>query len=167
LNKENQMKRSHVLIGCFFSINMLQAAQLSATVTTTEDNPKPLGEVIFTDTAYGMLISPKLTGLSAGLHGFHLHQHPNCGVKGMEAGGHFDPTHTNSHKGPYAEGHLGDLPVLYVSEDGQANTPTLAPRLKSKDLLGLTLMIHAHGDNYSDTPSLGGGGDRVACGAIK
>jgi Cu-Zn family superoxide dismutase len=29
-------------------------------------------------------------------------------------------------------------------------------------------MIHAGGDNYSDTPvTLGGGGARVACGVVK
>jgi Cu-Zn family superoxide dismutase len=29
-------------------------------------------------------------------------------------------------------------------------------------------MIHAGGDNYSDTPKpLGGGGDRLVCGVVK
>jgi Cu-Zn family superoxide dismutase len=29
-------------------------------------------------------------------------------------------------------------------------------------------MIHAGGDNYSDTPKpLGGGGERIACGVVK
>jgi superoxide dismutase, Cu-Zn family len=28
-------------------------------------------------------------------------------------------------------------------------------------------MIHANGDNYTDTPPLGGGGAREACGIIK
>jgi Cu-Zn family superoxide dismutase len=44
----------------------------------------------------------------------------------------------------------------------------LAPKLKVADLKGKSLMIHAGGDNYSDTPEvLGGGGARIACGAIK
>jgi Cu-Zn family superoxide dismutase len=57
--------------------------------------------------------------------------------------------------------------VLYVSAEGTANTPTIAPRLHLKDLYGLALMIHANGDNYSDTPPLGGGGAREACGIIQ
>ena len=101
------------------------------------------------------------------MHGFHLHQHPNCGDHGDKAGAHYDPEKTNSHQGPYGKGHLGDLPVLYVAEDGKANTPTLAPRLKINDLKGLTLMIHEHGDNYSNNPPLGGGGARIACGIIQ
>jgi len=44
----------------------------------------------------------------------------------------------------------------------------LAPRLQLTDLAGRSLMIHAGGDNYSDTPAaLGGGGPRAACGVVK
>ena len=57
--------------------------------------------------------------------------------------------------------------MLYVNADGKATTPTLAPRLKLSDIQGLTLMVHANGDNYSDTPPLGGGGAREACGVIQ
>ena len=35
--------------------------------------------------------------------------------------------------GPYASGHLGDLPAIYVAADGTATTPVLAPRLKTID----------------------------------
>ena len=86
---------------------------------------------------------------------------------GLAAGGHYDPANTGKHLGPYAQGHLGDLPALYVDADGTATTPVLAPRLKLEDLAGRSIMIHAGGDNYSDSPkSLGGGGARVACGTI-
>lgn len=167
-NRERNMsKLSSIFIGSLLTLNAVHAAQISATISTTGEKPTAVGEVVFTDTPYGLLITPNLTGLPAGLHGFHLHQNPDCGDHGMSAGGHYDPAKTDSHKGPYADGHLGDLPVLYVSDDGKANTPTLAPRLKLKDLTALTVMIHAGGDNYSDTPPLGGGGDREACGVIK
>lgn len=160
-------KLTSIIIGSVLSFNAVHAAQVSATVSTTGADQKSVGEVVFTETPYGLLISPTLSGLPAGLHGFHLHQHPNCTDHGMGAGGHYDPTNTNSHQGPYGKGHLGDLPVLYVTDDGKANTPVLAPRLKLKDLTGLTVMIHADGDNYTDTPTLGGGGARIACGVIK
>jgi Cu-Zn family superoxide dismutase len=55
-----------------------------------------------------------------------------------------------------------------VASDGKATLPVLAPRLKVADIRGRSLMIHAGGDNYSDSPApLGGGGDRVACGVVK
>ena len=149
------------------SIATSYAAEVSVTIFTTDEHKKPLGQVVFKDTTYGMLISPQLTSLPAGLHGFHLHQHKDCSDHGAAAGGHFDPMSRNSHQGPYGHGHLGDLPALYVDSSGKASTPTLAPRLKTSDLKGLTIMVHAGGDNYSDNPALGGGGARMACGVIQ
>lgn len=141
------------------------AAEIITTIYTT-DGQTELGKVRFTDSDYGLLITPELRGLPSGAHGFHLHQHADCGDHGMNAGSHFDPNLSNTHLGPYNSGHLGDLPVLFVLENGNASTPLLAPRLKTSDLKDLALMIHAGGDNYSDTPPLGGGGARLGCGVI-
>lgn len=42
-----------------------------------------------------------------------------------------------------------------------------ALRLTTADLTGGAIVIHAGGDNYSDSPDkLGGGGARVACGVV-
>jgi Cu-Zn family superoxide dismutase len=137
---------------------------------------KSIGTVTIKDTQFGLLLVPQLTDLTPGLHGFHVHQNPDCaaGMKdnkpmaGMAAGGHYDPAGTGKHEGPYGQGHLGDLPAIYVGIDGKATLPLLAPRLKIVDLKGRSLMIHAGGDNYSDAPAaLGGGGNRMACGAVK
>ncbi len=85
----------------------------------------------------------------------------------MAAGGHLDPQHTGKHSGPYTDqGDLGDLPALTVGDDSNAVLPVLAPRLKVADLKGRSLMVHAGGDNYSDSPPMGGGGARIACGII-
>jgi Cu-Zn family superoxide dismutase len=135
-----------------------------------------IGTVTAEDTPYGLLLTPSLSGLAPGLHGFHVHEHMDCGpaekdgamVPGLAAGGHFDPGKTGKHLGPYADGHLGDLPPLFVAADGTATLPVLAPRLTVKDLKGHAIMIHAGGDNYSDQPAaLGGGGARVAWGVVK
>ncbi len=138
------------------------------------------GEAVGTITAssspYGTIFTPDLRGLSPGLHGFHVHEKPDCGpgmkdgkpVAGLAAGGHYDPAGTGKHEGPYNNGHLGDLPALYVNQDGRATLPVLAPRLKVSDLKGRSLVIHAGADNYSDNPEpLGGGGPRSACGVFK
>jgi Cu-Zn family superoxide dismutase len=143
---------------------------------TDQGAGKSIGTVTISDTPYGLLLVPMLSELMPGVHGFHVHQNADCGpamkdgkqVTGLAAGGHYDPAGTGKHKGPYAQGHLGDLPALYVGADGKATTPVLAPRLKTADLKGRSLMIHAGGDNYSDMPAaLGGGGGRIACGIIK
>lgn len=139
------------------------------------NNDKEAGEVLFIPNRYGLLVAPKLSGLSPGLHGFHIHEHGDCGHDaadgrqgpGLAAGGHLDPRKTGKHLGPYEPGHLGDLPALYVDGQGHALLPVLAPRLTVADLHGHALMVHQGGDNYSDLPEpLGGGGPRIACGVI-
>jgi len=134
-----------------------------------------IGHVTAEDIPYGLLLTPSIEGLTPGPHGFHIHQNPDCRaigkvgkmVPGLAAGGHYDPTSAGKHLGPYQEGHLGDLPILWVDSEGNAKTPVLAPRVKVSDLTGRSLMIHAGGDNYSDIPKkLGGGGARVACGIV-
>lgn len=132
-------------------------------------HPENIGTITAENSACGVLLTPNLHSLPPGIHGFHVHEIPSCDNHGMAAGGHLDPDKTNQHEGPYKHvGHLGDLPVLIVDEDGNATLPTLAPRFKLSELSGHALMIHAGGDNYSDHPEkLGGGGARIACGIIK
>ncbi len=85
------------------------------------------------------------------------------------AGGHMDPDHTSKHEGPTGAGHVGDLPALEVASNGTATQTLTASRIKDASLLKKhALIIHAGGDNYSDTPAaLGGGGGRLACGIIE
>lgn len=134
-----------------------------------------IGTVTFKQTAKGLLITPALGKLSPGEHGFHIHENGSCEAAEKEgkmgaalaAGGHLNPEKV-AHHGTPLDGHLGDLPALTVNDKGFATTPVLAPRLKLSDIQGRAIMIHAGGDNYSDSPKpLGGGGDRVACGVIK
>ena len=135
---------------------------------------KPIGNVVIVKNAYGLAFYPQLKDLAPGLHGFHVHANPDCGLTekglGMKAGGHWDPDKTGNHSYPWDDkGHKGDLPSLYVNADGVANVPVLAPKLKTLDeVRSHALMIHVGGDNFHDHPAaLGGGGARMACGVIK
>lgn len=134
-----------------------------------------LGTIRIVETRFGLAFYPSLKGLSPGLHGFHVHEKPTCApamkdgvaVAALAAGGHLDPAGSNRHGEPWGDGHLGDLPALYVDAEGTASNPVLAPRLKLADVLNRSLMVHAGGDNHSDHPAaLGGGGARIACGVI-
>jgi len=137
---------------------------------------KSIGTITISEGPTGLVFTPQLTDLAPGVHGFHVHQNADCAagmkdgksVPGLAAGGHYDPGSAAKHEGPHGKGHLGDLPSLTVGADGKAVTAVSAPRLKMADVKGRSLMIHAGGDNYADLPApLGGGGARVACGAIK
>ena len=135
-----------------------------------------LGTVSISNSKYGVVFTPSVKGLPAGLHGFHLHQNPSCEPKekdgkmvaALAAGGHYDPSDSKRHDFPWGDGHLGDLPALFVDAAGNASQPVLAPRLKLTDLAGRSLMVHVGADNHADHPAvLGGGGARMACGVIK
>lgn len=135
-----------------------------------------IGTVSISNSKYGLVFTPSLKGLPAGVHGFHLHENPSCNpmekdgkmVAALAAGGHYDPSNSKRHETPWGDGHLGDLPALLVDAAGNASYPVLAPRLKLTDLAGRSLMVHVGGDNHADHPApLGGGGARMACGVIK
>ncbi|SCZ53394.1 superoxide dismutase family protein [Thiohalomonas denitrificans] len=161
-----------------FGVATARAEPIEMTVNVIGDTGvgESLGSVTFENSRFeGVMIGPDLSGLPPGIHGFHVHAKPDCGTglkdgeetAGVAAGGHYDPQRTDSHEGPYGRGHLGDLPVLHVDEDGTATIPVLAPRLELADLRGRAVIVHQDGDNYSDDPEpLGGGGSRIACGVI-
>ncbi|PWV64496.1 superoxide dismutase family protein [Plasticicumulans acidivorans] len=158
-----------------FAAHAEEALKIPMNALDASGASAPIGSISASSSPYGVIFTPELSGLAPGIHGFHVHEKPDCGpsekdgktVPGGAAGGHYDPEKTGKHEGPYGAGHLGDLPALYVGADGKATQPVLAPRLKLADLKGRSLMIHAGGDNHSDHPApLGGGGARVACGVV-
>ena len=162
-----------VLVG----LSSAARADIVVPMTLVDENGigEPIGTVTITETAYGLVFTPALTRLLPGLHGFHVHEKPSCApgekdgkkVPALGAGGHYDPQSSGKHGLPWGDGHLGDLPALYVDADGKAAYPVLAPRLKAQDVHGRSLMVHLGGDNHADHPApLGGGGARLVCGVI-
>lgn len=143
---------------------------------STDGVEDSIGTIMLEDTDHGLLFTPDLRDMPPGVYGFHVHENPSCEpgeneqgemAAAGEAGGHYDPEESGTHQGPYGDGHLGDLPVLIVNEDGEAALPVLAPRLSLEDVQDRSLMVHEGGDTYSDEPRDGGGGDRMACGVIE
>lgn len=179
------MKPKRLVIASLLSTSALMAStgfadeplSIDLYQATEDGQGSPIGDVTFEDTQYGLLITPSLKNLTPGEHGWHVHERPDCGpatkdgekTAAAAAGSHYDPQKKGAHKGPYhSDGHLGDLPALFVADDGQATRSVLAPRLEAADLHGRALVVHEGGDNYSDDPkALGGGGARVACGVIQ
>ena len=171
------MKLTHASLSFLLCAGSAMAdTKVQISIVDVKGVTSSIGQVSITESKYGLVFSPSLKGLPPGLHGFHLHQNPSCDPKekdgkmvpALAAGGHYDPNETKRHDTPWGEGHLGDLPALFVDAEGNANQPVLAPRLKAADLEGRSLMVHVGGDNHSDHPvTLGGGGARMACGVIK
>lgn len=169
-------RRAILVLGLFVGTTAFGAeTTVTVRIAEAQGDGAVLGTVRIVETRYGLAFHPALKGLPPGLHGFHVHENPSCApaqrdgavVAALAAGGHFDPQGTKRHGEPWGDGHLGDLPALYVATDGSANQPVLAPRLKLADVVNRSLMVHAGADNHADHPApLGGGGARIGCGVI-
>ena len=170
------MKKKSLIWALAFGFTPL-AANAEMVITMNQVDEKGIGatvgQVTISESKYGLVFTPALSKLSAGAHGFHVHQNADCTPKekdgkmvaALAAGGHYDPDKTNKHGTPWGDGHLGDLPPLLVDANGNATQPVLAPRLKMADMKGRSLMVHVGGDNHADHPApLGGGGARMVCG---
>lgn len=169
-----------VIGGLSVSPALAEEVDVEMHAISAEGVGESLGVIRAYDSDNGLVLSMKLAGLSAGAHGFHLHENGSCDPAekdgqmgaGLAAGGHFDPDGSGHHLGPSGEGHAGDLPVIFIEEGGAAADGTVslvgvAPRLSVADIKGGALMIHEGGDNYRDDPKpLGGGGGRIACGIV-
>jgi len=104
---------SVLLFICAVALSMTATAQADsakANVTVVSDSGMgaTLGTVTFSDSKWGLLVTPDLSGLPPGVHGFHIHAKPACGpaenegkmAAGFAAGGHLDPAQSKKHLGP-------------------------------------------------------------------
>ncbi|MFP2961506.1 superoxide dismutase family protein [Myxococcus sp. 1LA] len=132
---------------------------------------KDVGEITFEQTKQGILIKGQLSNLPPGQHAFHIHEVGKCEAPGFTtAGGHFNPT-KKAHGLLAPKGkHHGDLPNLYVAQDGKVQFDFFAQNgLTVKSLFdkdGSAVVVHAKEDDYRTDPT-GDAGGRIACGVVE
>jgi superoxide dismutase, Cu-Zn family len=146
----------------------------SATASLVDSTGARVGVATFSDSAGSGWLAVSVTGLAPGSHGMHIHERGTCTTPDFKsAGGHFNPD-AKQHGTQNPEGpHAGDLPNLWVEEDGSADT-TLAVSSGlfaegPSSVLGTqqrSLVIHADPDDEKTDPS-GNSGARVVCGVIE
>ena len=115
-------------------------------------------------------------GLTPGLHGVHFHAVGRCRPDFDAADGHFDPGPAgNTDPDANHPFHMGDLPNLSVSANGEGTMKTRSNRvtlssgaLSLFDADGTAIIVHAERDQgITGQPKSGvSGGARVACGVI-
>jgi Cu-Zn family superoxide dismutase len=123
----------------------------------------------------GVKISVKVSNLTPGEHGIHIHNVGKCdGPDFKTAGGHFNPTnaHHGMHNAQDPKPHLGDLANLTVGQGGSGSANFTVSGVTLGDGAnslfhegGTAIVIHAKADDMMSDPS-GNSGDRVACGVI-
>jgi Cu/Zn superoxide dismutase len=123
-----------------------------------------VGTATFNEVDEGMQVKVSVTGLTAGEHGFHVHETGVCTAPDFtSAGGHFNPSDSQH---PF---HIGDLPNLTVGADGTGTMTVLTNKVADlgelNDADGSAVVIHAGPDDYMTPPS-GDSGARVGCGVV-
>lgn len=135
-----------------------------------------VGTAKFKSTANGVKVSVKVSQLTPGEHGIHIHTVGKCEAPAFStAGGHFNPTgaHHGAKNAQEPHPHVGDLDNLNVGQNGKASTTftiTGATLADGQNSLfhegGTALVIHGKADDLMSDPS-GNSGERVACGVIE
>jgi Cu-Zn family superoxide dismutase len=127
------------------------------------------GVVTFTQAAGGVHVVARVTGLTPGNHGFHIHEFGDCSAADFtSAGGHFNPG-GDPHAGPDVPArHRGDMGNIEANADGVAVLDITDAMLSfdgPNSLLGRGLIVHASADDLKTQPT-GNAGGRLACAVI-
>uniref|UniRef100_G9M4K7 Superoxide dismutase [Cu-Zn] n=1 Tax=Equisetum arvense TaxID=3258 RepID=G9M4K7_EQUAR len=115
-----------------------------------------------------------LSGLSPGLHGFHVHALGDTTNGCMSTGAHYNPAN-KVHGAPEDEDrHAGDLGNVTVGDDGKAQlsiTDCQIPLDGPNSIIGRAVVVHADPDDLGKgghelSKTTGNAGGRLACGVI-
>ena len=121
------------------------------------------GTVKFHSRCGGTLITADLCGLpetETNFFAFHIHEGSDCGGEAFaDSKGHYNP------RGVPHPSHAGDLPPL-LAHGGKAHLQVFTGRFQVCDVIGKTVLIHEHPDDFHTQPA-GNPGRKIACGVIR
>lgn len=125
------------------------------------------GTVCFYPYLTGAIMVYEIMGLpktnQSGFYGFHIHEGNSClnntKVAFEKTKGHYNPSQKEH------PSHLGDLPPLFAVK-GRAWGIIYIDKLKPKDIVDRTLVIHENADDFHSQPA-GNSGQKIACGEIQ
>ena len=154
-------------VGC---ASMTPSSRTAAANLAPTAGNQTVGTVTFTPMGDRVRVLAKVTGLSQGMHGFHIHEKGDCSAAdAMSAGGHFNPTN-KPHGNPAAgDHHGGDMPMLEADAGGNAALDVTLDTIRldsgENGIVGRAVIVHKDPDDYKTQPT-GNSGARVACGVI-
>ncbi|CAG9856849.1 unnamed protein product [Phyllotreta striolata] len=134
------------------------------------------GTVFFeqNDANSAVKVTGEITGLSKGLHGFHVHEFGDNTNGCISAGAHFNPL-GKEHGAPTASvRHVGDLGNVEAGQDGVARVNIQDSQISLEgpnSIVGRTVVVHADPDDlglggHELSKTTGNAGGRLACGVI-
>lgn len=136
-----------------------------AVVTPTGGNAVS-GIVTFQETEGGVNISAEIFHLMPGDHGFHIHEYGDISSpEGSGCGGHYNPS-GKKHGAPGSKmRHAGDLGNITADNTGVGRYDQTFQDLDLRDIVGRSVIVHEHADDFTSQPS-GGAGARIGQGTI-
>ena len=155
-------------------------------VFTNTINKKISGTVIFTETKRGLQIKIKISGISPGLHGFHIHSRGDLTEGCSSLCAHFNPTNSVHGGRNSKERHLGDLGNVEANSSGNVDMTIYDKYLTitgKYGIVGRSVVLHADEDDLGmggldsygnivdhvlreESLKTGNAGKRIACGVI-
>jgi Cu-Zn family superoxide dismutase len=149
-----------------------------ASATFVDASGATVGWAKLVEDAAGVVhVNVHVEGLSAGLHGIHIHSIGACSPFSA-AGGHYNPAgHQHGLDNPFGP-HAGDLPNLVVNANGNGHLAATTDRVTLSDgpatlfdstagAVGSAFIIHANPDNQLTNADNGASGGRIACAVIE
>uniref|UniRef100_D6QXC0 Superoxide dismutase [Cu-Zn] n=2 Tax=rosids TaxID=71275 RepID=D6QXC0_9ROSI len=119
-------------------------------------------------------VNVRITGLTPGPHGFHLHEYGDTTNGCMSTGAHFNPN-SMTHGAPEDEvRHAGDLGNVVANANGVAEATIVdnqIPLSGPNTVIGRALVVHELEDDLGKgghelSLSTGNAGGRLACGVV-
>ena len=132
------------------------------------------GSVKLTHDGGKIKIVAHITGLTAGLHGFHIHTLGDLSNGCKSTGGHYNPK-GREHGGPdMDERHDGDLGSITADASGMAHLEVedrMVTLHGPRSVIGRAFVVHAGADDLGQggdagSKATGNAGGRLACGII-
>jgi len=143
-----------------------------ANLQLTSDSTKNIGSAKFYKLADGKIrldVEINMQERADSNVAVHFHEHGDCGMKGENSHGHWNPTKSNHGEWGSAAFHSGDIGNIKLDASGHG-TKSVTTDLWSvepgdKEIIGRAVIVHGGTDDYKTQPT-GNSGPRVGCGVI-
>lgn len=140
----------------------------------TADSTKAMGTAKFYDAGNGQItmdLQIKYPERADSIVAVHFHEHGDCGNKGDNTHGHWNPTNEKHGKWGTAPFHSGDIGNIQLDNQGVGSISLTTDRWSIADtaksnIIGRGIIVHGGTDDYVSQPT-GNSGPRVGCGVIE